>query len=313
MGIIGTYSGAGASASANQWSGLDDLLVQIPDNTANLIDAKDLRDSIYTIWERVSQVQTVASQSASASVYYTNATPVPVTIGGIPAGTTFSNLTMDQMWTSLLYPYIAPTSTISGGSVKEYGSSPVSSLSWSVTKNTNSIISITVSNSISTYLYVTPTGNSQTGSQTASVTQNVSGTLYVSATDGTTNTTSSTTVTWSDAIYWGKYSTFTVPPMTINNVGPSWADGAGVGSGKLISTTKSKSYNGVDGSGQYLVFMWPTSYGSPTFTINGLPNTAFTKIGNGITYVNMYGYSNSYDVWISDTKQNSPIASFVIS
>ena len=43
---------------------------------------------------------------------YTNLTPIPTTIGGIPANSTFSGLTMQQMWDKLLYPYQAPTFTL---------------------------------------------------------------------------------------------------------------------------------------------------------------------------------------------------------
>ena len=39
---------------------------------------------------------------------YTNANPTPETIGGISAGSTFLNQTMQQMWDALLYPYQAP-------------------------------------------------------------------------------------------------------------------------------------------------------------------------------------------------------------
>ena len=49
MSVTGTYSPPGGgppyggSASAESWSTLDDLLVQLPDNTANLIVAKNIR------------------------------------------------------------------------------------------------------------------------------------------------------------------------------------------------------------------------------------------------------------------------------
>ena len=84
-----------------------------------------------------------------------------------------------------------------------------------------------------------------------------------------------------------------------------------------LSGTKNGTYLGINGSsttpGEYLVFAWPSSYGTPTFTINGLPNTAWTKIGISISFTNMNSYANTYDVWISNTAQNSPITSFVIS
>ena len=45
---------------------------------------------------------------------YTNATAVPTTIGGITAGSTFSNKTMKEMWDMLLYPYMSPAFTTFG-------------------------------------------------------------------------------------------------------------------------------------------------------------------------------------------------------
>lgn len=40
---------------------------------------------------------------------YTNPMPMPEEVGGYPAGTTFNNQTMQQMWDGLLYPYQEPT------------------------------------------------------------------------------------------------------------------------------------------------------------------------------------------------------------
>lgn len=42
---------------------------------------------------------------------YTNASPTPVTLGGIPAGSTFSSVTFQDMFDSLLYPYQSPAFT----------------------------------------------------------------------------------------------------------------------------------------------------------------------------------------------------------
>ena len=41
--------------------------------------------------------------------FYTNSTPMPYTIGGFPAGTTFNNIPLNEMWTRLLYPDSPPT------------------------------------------------------------------------------------------------------------------------------------------------------------------------------------------------------------
>lgn len=42
---------------------------------------------------------------------FTNASPTPVAIGGIPAGSTFLNQTLQQMFDALLYPFQAPAFT----------------------------------------------------------------------------------------------------------------------------------------------------------------------------------------------------------
>lgn len=313
--IIGTYSGG--SASAYEYSTLPELLSQLPDNTANQIDAINVRNSVYTLWERISDVQTVASQSASASVLYTNSTPTPLTIGGIVAGSTFNSKTMQQMWDQLLYPYIGPSSTLSPNITKELGDNSSITLSYSVTKNSNPLTSVIISGS-NGYNFVVPglpSSTSVSGNIGTNATPNTNTTFTVTGTDGTTTTTSSITFAWLNAIYWGKTPTFTVPSMTIVGTQPAWADGAGVSSGKQLASSRAKSYNGINGAGQYLVFAWPSTFGTPTFTINGLLNTAFTKIGSGISHTNMYGYTNpaGYDIWISNTAQNSPIGSFVIS
>lgn len=44
----------------------------------------------------------------SADVTYTNASPTPVDIGGIPSGSTFSAVPNSDMWTALLYPFQYP-------------------------------------------------------------------------------------------------------------------------------------------------------------------------------------------------------------
>jgi len=316
--IISSYSGG--SASAYEYSTFPELLSQLPDNSGNLIDAINVRNSVYTLWQRISQV--AASQSATASVTYTNANRTPLKIGGIPAGSTFSNKTMTEMWDALLYPYIEPSATLTGGNTREFGSSNAVTLSWAATKGSKNVASIILcpsrpdeqSIALTT---INSTGN-QSGTKSSTATQNQVTPFSMTVTDipngGTSTITVTTTVSWSSAVYWGKSATL---PPTMNTIGlnggqPVWADGAGVGSGKILSASRSANYVGINGAGQYLVFAWPTAYGEPTFTVNGLENNAFTKVYTG-AYLNGYGYSRSYDVWVTNTAQNSPISSLIIS
>lgn len=321
MSIIGSYSFG--SASAVRYSTLNELLVQLPDNTANLINADDIRDSVFTLWERISDVELIASQSASASIYYNNSTQVPATIGGITIGTTFSNMTMQQMWDMLLYPYIAPSCSLSGLSNRQFGAPLPVTLNWSVTKNSNTITSIIVDG-----VAQIPTGNSQAGTKAAvgthSITPSVTeaNTFTMTCSDGTSTPGASVTLTWMNRRYWGyiDLSSIGSPDLTLNPgssslVGSFITDslikamtGAGVGLGNELASTKNKTYTNINGSGYHLVFAFPTAFGSPNFTVNGLPNTAFTKVRSNSVFSNEYLFTGTlYDVWVSNTAQNSPI------
>lgn len=60
-------------------------------------------------WEQVPTQSVVGS----ATMTFTESTPVPTQLGGIAAGETFSNVPIDEMLRRLLYPYIPPTISIS--------------------------------------------------------------------------------------------------------------------------------------------------------------------------------------------------------
>jgi len=326
----GTGSYISGSASADYFNTAAELLSQLPDNNANIIVAKDIRDSVWTLWNRIDDVQILASQSASASSYFMNANATPVTVGGIVAGSTFSTpKTMQEMFDLLLYPYIAPGASITGLSNRQFGSSLGVTLNWTATKNSNSITSIIVNGNVQI-----PTGNTQLGSQAANGTHSLtpglsqSNSFNMSVGDGTTTTNTSTSLTWMNNRHWGyvDLSSLGNPDLTANPgsasiVGAYITDtiikaltGANANAqlfGKELSTTKSKIYTGIDGAGKHLVFAWPSTVASPytpTFTVNGLPNTAFTRVRTNSVFVNEVGFNGTnYEVWVSNTAQNSPL------
>jgi hypothetical protein len=318
MPIIGSFSYG--SASAIEYSTVEELLSQLPDNTDNIIVAQDIRDAVYTLWERT-------GDGLTASVYFQNENPTPVTVGGIPAGSTFPDPTdMQTMWNRLLYPYVAPSCSLGPTYTREYGdpnglATNSINLNWSVTKNSEDITSITVVGQS-----VVPTGNSQTGSVTVTGTHSVTpgasqtNTFSMSVTDGTQTDTDNTTITWMNRIYWGSIDlggvNLTTNPQLVTQVALLCDDDAILDLNDQLSTSKNKSYNGINGNGDHLIFAWPSSVSgatSPTFTVNGLPNTAFTRVRTASAFTNQYGFTTNYEVWVSNTLQNSPIALFSIS
>lgn len=316
MSLLYTY-GTGSTIESKRWSMLDDLLTQIPNNNTNLILAKDVRDAVFTLWERL-------NETATASNIYQNTNQTPVAIGGIPAGTSFSTPhTMQMMFDMLLYPYISPTLSMASLNNKEYGSGLPISINWSVVKKTNTITGITVDGQS-----FTPTGNSQTGTKNANGTYSIPApsstinTFTMSVTDGTSTNTTNTSFTWMNRIYWGTLNLssignpdFGINPgsaslIVLNSAMVSALDGAGVSPGNQLSSTKSKTYTSINGAGKYLIFAWPSSVSgalTPSFMVNGLQNTAFIRIKTNWNFTNTFGFTTPYEVWITNTQQNSPL------
>jgi hypothetical protein len=321
MPIIGTV-GTGSTTESNKWTDLNELLVQLPDNTGNLIDPKDIRDSVYTLWERIEDVDLIASSASSASAFFQNSDPMLISVGGFATGSTFpTSTTMQDMWNQLLYPYIPPGVNITGGNIREFGSNPAVTLNWSVIKKSEDIQSIIVNGLPQSGA---PFTTNQSGFQNTFATPNVNTTFTITVNDGTQIVNDTTTVTWQNKRYWGRVNltslgnpNLTINPGAVSSIIPllnnsviQGLNGAGVGSGNELSTDINKTYTGIDGAGQYLVFAWPSSFTNsqtPQFIVNGQINTAFIRIRNNSPFVNQWGYTTNYEVWISNTLQNSPL------
>jgi hypothetical protein len=329
--MAGTASYVNPPISADYRTTVYDLLSVLPDNAANLIDAKDVRDSVWTLWNRLEDVQITASASLSVNNDYIRSTAMQTSVGGAVIGTTFSGTIQDAL-DKILYPYVSQVNIISASNAsRQFGSSTAVTLSWTVTKNSNSITSITVDSTS-----VIPTGNTQTGTKSTTATHSLVPisvsevqTYTMSTSDGTTTISTTSTVTWMNKRYWGFMDLTTClpsnPDLTLSPgdaaaVGSFITDtkiksmtGAGVGSGSELATTLSKTYTSINAAGKYLCFAWPTLFGTPTFVVGGFTNTAFTKVRSNTSFSNDFGFSGvNYDVWISNTAYNS-ITTVVIS
>jgi len=328
--LIGTYSGppapTGGSSSANSYSTIQELLVKIPDNTANQIQAKDVRDSVFTLWEKISGL---SASIGSNDVTYNRTLPsTAATIGGVPTGSTFSGTVQDAL-DRVFYPYASPSVSLSVSSPnpREFGYSTLLSLNWSVTRNGNTPITVITVDGTG----IIPTGNSQTGTKTnvlgtysvATINSSVqqTNTFYMSVSDGVSSPSTSATLYWQNKRYWGRIDLSSIgnPNLTSNPGLASLvstvttdsvirsltgASANGQAFGSELSATKTKTYDGIDGNGWYLIFAWPSSVASsytPSFSVNGLPNTAFTRVRTNSPLVNQYGITSNYEVWVSNT------------
>ena len=80
-----------------------------------------------------------------------------------------------------------------------------------------------------------------------------------------------------------------------------------------LQDNRNLSLTSFGGDGNYLIFAIPSSFGTPSFTINGLANTAFTLVRGGSNFVNAEGATIVMDVWVSYYQYNSPLASVIVN
>ena len=89
------------------------------------------------------QLSWITAAGGSGSSNYTNPNPTPISVGGIAAGSTFNNQTMQNMFDQLLYPYIAPSISLSvspSTGVREFGNSVATvTMNATTTKHSNNI------------------------------------------------------------------------------------------------------------------------------------------------------------------------------
>lgn len=337
MAIVSTYS-VGASYSgislSTEYSTIDELLTGLVDNSSSLIKASNVRDAVYTLWERVDQIGASVSLSGTNSVLYNRTSPSLTSVGGISIGSTFSGTIQDTL-DRIFYPYTSPTSILGPTLSLEYGdpSGYNFTLNWSVVKNSNTITSIIVDGAPQI-----PTGNSQSGTKSTTGTHSSTPPVYttqtynMSVSDGVSSTNSSTTLTLSNRIFWGRINLSSIgnPNLTTNpgsysvvsslvtstilkNLNGAGANGIAEvsGNGSQLSTSKSKTYTNINGNGEYLIFAWPSNVSgstSPTFNVGGLASSAFTKVKTNWPFVNQFNFSGTdYEVWVSNTIQNSPL------
>jgi len=169
--------------------------------------------------------------------------------------------------------YAAPSApSVSGGGTYEIGST-VSSvvLNWSITLGTKPLTTQSIDNGIGTIDTALRTYTHGGQSITADRT------YTVSISDGTTARSGATSLLFRYRRFWGVSSSTTLTDTDIKALSSE------------LSTSRAQSRS-MTAAGQYLYFCWPDTWGVPTWTVNGLPNTDFQLVRQD-TFVNAAGYS----------------------
>jgi hypothetical protein len=110
-------------------------------------------------------------------------------------------------------------------------------------------------------------------------------TYSLTATDGSTPVNGSTSVTFMQKRYWGTSANTTLNDAQIIALNSEFAS----------SRSQSRI---ITAAAEYIYFAYPASFGTASFTVNGLPNTAWTLVTRA--FVNASGYSESYNIYRSN-------------
>jgi hypothetical protein len=177
----------------------------------------------------------------------------------------------------------------------------------------NVTIGWTIAPTDATYAVRTLVGASQTNSITnnsstlartgLALTSNTTWTLTVGDGLGVTNT-ATTSVNFLNYMIWGRSTNTTLDNTAIQNLHTN-----GGGSSRAFATSRARSFT-MDGGGQFIFIAYPAGFGSASFTVGGLPNTAFTLTTN--SYTNASGYVTNYLIYRTDTIQNGTGINFVV-
>ncbi len=111
---------------------------------------------------------------------------------------------------------------------------------------------------------------------------------------GITNNTT-TSVLFQNYMIWGR-STNT----SLNNTNLQALHNSGGGAGRAFTTSRSRTIS-MSGTGQYFYIAYPQGFGAASFTVGGLPNSAWTPFTN--SYTNASGYVTNYLIYRTDTLQ----------
>ena len=150
----------------------------------------------------------------------------------------------------------------------------------------------------------TITNNSSTLAFTSlGLTNDTTWTLTVGDGQGITNT-ATTSVLFQNYMTWGRSSSTNLDNASLQSLHTS-----GGGASRAFATSRSRSIT-LDGGGQYLYIAYPQGFGSASFTVGGLPNSAWTVSTN--SYTNASGYITNYLIYRTDTIQNGTGINIVV-
>lgn len=117
---------------------------------------------------------------------------------------------------------------------------------------------------------------------------NVTTSFTLNANDGIKDVSKTMSFTFTNRVIWGSSISTTYDVTLINSL-QNYRLSTGRNVGNITANAA---------SGEYIYFCLPTSYGVPTFTVNGFIG-GFEAVNN-VNFTNRYGYTTEYTIYRSD-------------
>jgi hypothetical protein len=258
--------------------------------------------------------------AASGDSRYYGMSPTTTTVGGLSTGSPISGCTIECILQSILVPAIPLSVSLSiatppSSNSRQFGDITCGLLCWSAVKNTNYICGLKTANYGDGVYYTTIFSGGTTGSTSgtifydynnacatpASGTSSTNVSFYLSGiTTANETDVDSTTITWMNKKYYFKTG-------TAYYAGNCTAACTAMCTSSVSQLSISRLFNcSLTFNNEFFYYAYPTSFGAPSFTINGLPNNAWGNPLTGtlfpLTFINECGYANQYYIARSDSR-----------
>jgi hypothetical protein len=224
------------------------------------------------------------------------------TRSGIPA-VNVGGTTVKQFLEGYFFPSVPPTVAISGGVTRLFGNNSGFTINWTVTRRTLPITSITVKG------LAVPSGFYTALAQNGSLSSGTTATISIANNNQNypiLTTTASESVSAITSMVFSHKKYFygdNQDLIAFNDVNTSTNLNLNDTSGKSeFSSTRVKSTFSINLTNQFLYYIYPTSFGASSFTINGLLNTDFSF--KDFTFTNQYGYVATFRMYRSNNILN---------
>jgi len=306
-----TFENANTSACTINIDGLSTItLYKATTSGLTDLDAGDIQTGLtyFLTYDGVNMQMFTSNPAPAVPNTYTNPAPTTATLGGIPAGTTFSAQTMQQMFDALLYPYQTPAfssfSRTGFASTYELGQTIAvdsQTFTWGTSNSPNvsaGTITITQNFAPSTTLY--GPGNNVlstaiTLSNTYSAGTSTTTTLYTISgynTQGSAMSNATISRSWRPRWYYGKFSGATINSSELVNLGTS----------ALVSSVVGTYYTiGSSASAEYIYFAIPNTLAQPSDFRDSTGGCFGTNhpysVQGTVSVVNAYGVTINYTVY----------------